>query len=788
MKETVCITGSSGGIGQALLERLTALYEVKALFRTKTEISDRWERRGCIPIWGDIRNENAMSALVAGAKFVFHCAAIVGQGSSDDAYAVNVEGTRRLARAAAQSGCQRFVYTSSVAVYSNSRGDKDFTEDTELFESEEMPIYALTKLQSERALQEVARETGLEYTILRPTSVYGPNTKPYTIIPVQLMLKGLPVMIGTGEGMLDVVYVDDVASALLLAAQCPRANGEVFNIGHETVTFNHFHSHYAGMLNRPARHVPSWMVRATAHLMERVPRPRKGSLRDTLAGVRFVVKMSENTKRFPATKAKALLGYAPRFTLSVGMLKTELWLKESHIISVNQYSLPIYGPLHFRPFAVVHAAKEEDLVDINQTALQRNARVRAIGALHSLSPIPETDGICIVLDQYNKLVKVDGPLVTVQAGMTIRELNEILAARNLALPTLGTITHQTVSGAISTATHGGSIYHGSLSDCVESVRIATPDGRIVDVDRSQELFAAVIVSLGLLGVISTVTFRCVPSCVLRSRSSVEKAPRVIENFDAMTRSSLYTCMFYFPVTDDIEILSIDKVENSGGDQAVQAPRTLSRKPKSAPNTIVGQRVAAAGLRSVAWLLLRHHSIQRFFTKFSVGSTYRTGTARSDLVLAFSDHLGGSGRSRRMLQDMEIAVPYEQAQMAISAIRNHFTRTRKYPLIPIHIRCSARSDLWLSPAYKRDVCYLEFWQYPRSDNLFREMHEVLKPFKYRFHWGKETRASQDYIKRQYERWDDFVRLREEWDPQGMFLNRYLESLFARSLTPLDSDPV
>ena len=64
MKETVCVTGGSGGIGQALLEQLIPLYQVKALFRKKTDISDTWERRGCIPVWGDIRNEEALSALV----------------------------------------------------------------------------------------------------------------------------------------------------------------------------------------------------------------------------------------------------------------------------------------------------------------------------------------------------------------------------------------------------------------------------------------------------------------------------------------------------------------------------------------------------------------------------------------------------------------------------------------------------------------------------------------------------------------------------------------------------
>jgi hypothetical protein len=128
--------------------------------------------------------------------------------------------------------------------------------------------------------------------------------------------------------------------------------------------------------------------------------------------------------------------------------------------------------------------------------------------------------------------------------------------------------------------------------------------------------------------------------------------------------------------------------------------------------------------------------------------------------------------------MEIAIPYEQAPAAIDVLRTHFRKTRKYPLLPIHIRCSARSDLWLSPAYRRPVCFLEFYQYPTSDSLLTQIHGLLEPFGYRFHWGKETRADPEYTRRQYEKWDAFVELREQWDPNGLFMNRYLEPFFWR----------
>jgi FAD/FMN-containing dehydrogenase len=131
--------------------------------------------------------------------------------------------------------------------------------------------------------------------------------------------------------------------------------------------------------------------------------------------------------------------------------------------------------------------------------------------------------------------------------------------------------------------------------------------------------------------------------------------------------------------------------------------------------------------------------------------------------------------------MEIAVPYDRAREAIGALRDLFQRTRNYPLLPLHIRCSPRSRHWLSPAYEREVCWIEFWQYPRSDRLFEDIHALMKPLHYRFHWGKETTADRNYIRAEYERWNDFEQLRHEWDPRGIFLNSYLAEFFPPSET-------
>src|SRR5438045_1393608 len=104
MKNRVCVTGASGGLGHALLASLLNQYRVKALFRSGSQAAAVWQDKGCTPIWGDLSDEVALGELVRDARYVFHCAALVTSASYADSHAVNVDSTRELAKAAGRSG------------------------------------------------------------------------------------------------------------------------------------------------------------------------------------------------------------------------------------------------------------------------------------------------------------------------------------------------------------------------------------------------------------------------------------------------------------------------------------------------------------------------------------------------------------------------------------------------------------------------------------------------------------------------------------------------------------
>lgn len=439
------------------------------------------------------------------------------------------------------------------------------------------------------------------------------------------------------------------------------------------------------------------------------------------------------------------------------------------------FSLPGYGPLWFQPTALVHPETEADIVDVVHAAADAGQKVKAVGSLLSLSAIPETEGVCVVLDRYNTLLSIDGSTVTVQAGMKLRDLYDALADADLALEFGTAIAEQTVAGAMSTSTHGGSIHYGSISDYVDALRIVRADGSAVEVRRGEDAFAAAAVSLGALGVISTVTLRCVPAFSLQSQTSLGPIDHVLSNFDRIQHEHRYVDMFYSPLTGEVEVMTVDPPLSPLAPEPETGPRAARRPPRSGIGQSVGLAVIAAltvAARPVHRGRLRKVQLRTW--NRHAGKRFPVRAGRSDQVLAYGDD-NIPLLARNSVEVSEVAIPYERAVEAIIALRESFTRRQRYPWFPLQIRCSPASDCWLSPAYDRPVCWIQVWMFPPSDEAMGEIHKVLEPFQYRSHWGKGPID----VRERYPHWDDFDELRRRWDPEGMFLNPYLESLFRAS---------
>jgi FAD/FMN-containing dehydrogenase len=156
---------------------------------------------------------------------------------------------------------------------------------------------------------------------------------------------------------------------------------------------------------------------------------------------------------------------------------------------------------------------EDELAALVCEASRQNLSIRVAGSGHSFTPIVATSGLLLSLKNMQGLVSVDldRKRVVARAGTRIGDIGSALKQIGLSLANQGDIDTQAIAGALSTGTHGTGIGLGCLSSQAVGMRLVQPDGSVfvVDADRDPETMAAAQVSIGTLGVISTITLQAV---------------------------------------------------------------------------------------------------------------------------------------------------------------------------------------------------------------------------------------------------------------------------------------
>ncbi len=176
--------------------------------------------------------------------------------------------------------------------------------------------------------------------------------------------------------------------------------------------------------------------------------------------------------------------------------------------------------------------------------------MRALGGGHSFTAAAATSGAALDLSGWTGIVGADlaSGLITARSGTTIRELNRALDSLGLAMPNLGDIDAQTISGAISTGTHGTGAGLGGIATQVAALELVLADGSVVSCSAEQrpDLFNAARVSVGALGVISTVTLQCVPAFALAAHEAPMHVDQVLERFDEFAAVNDHFEFYWFP--------------------------------------------------------------------------------------------------------------------------------------------------------------------------------------------------------------------------------------------------
>lgn len=406
-----------------------------------------------------------------------------------------------------------------------------------------------------------------------------------------------------------------------------------------------------------------------------------------------------------------------------------------------------------RPVRHVQARSQDDIISAVRACRGSGVRLRAVGSAGSKNGNFLTAGVALHLDRYDGLVSVEDNLVTVQAGMTVGRLGAVLTSRGLALPTVGEWAGATVAGAVATGTHGGSAHHGICSTSVRSIRLVTADGQVVDLARGDHRFAHAGVSLGMLGLISTITFECVEGFHLALETRLESLDRYLLEHAAANRAHEFYSAVWIPTAGTVITFAANR--------APPPRKTLPREERFSARTFVLS--ALARRLGVNALFTRRH-----FTKWAIDEWDR-------ILSPIRSHSRFVRLLRRLSPDwraVEFAVPLERAPNTVVAL-DRFLRAHPRALAnPVGLRVSAQDGFSLSPCHGRAAFWVDLFFH--DDAAFAaSLQALFEEHDARCHWGKHIGLSPAHVRRQYPRWDEFRAARAVFDPDKVFANRFTE---------------
>ncbi|KAJ1663919.1 D-arabinono-1,4-lactone oxidase [Coemansia sp. RSA 1813] len=424
---------------------------------------------------------------------------------------------------------------------------------------------------------------------------------------------------------------------------------------------------------------------------------------------------------------------------------------------------------------------ERSIIEIICIANRYRLGVKAIGSGHSPSDLACTDAIMLNMDRMDRVLAHDpyACTLTVESGIRLHALHQKLEDRKMALSSVGSISDQSVAGAMATATHGTGIEYADISGYVTHLVIIDGLGRRHEcsAETNSDLFDAARCGLGALGIITQVTIQCEPAFLLHAVQEPTSMDRVLDDFLPIAASAEHVRVWWFPHTDHAVVW--------------KANRTALPK-QSPPDSFLRDRLygfhiyqmqlyKARLIPSDIPRLAEAHFSRRFDRRIEwVDSSYRV----FNFDCLFPQYVN------------EWAVPLDEAVGALRELRAWIDSQSRDPRgvrvhFPVEIRFVRASSVWLSPAYGQSVCYIGVIMYrPYRQPVpykkyWRAYEDTMRTHGGRPHWAKAHRMFYFELQKTYPRFDDFVSIRNKCDPNGVFVNDYI---CRHILPPSDHAPV
>ena len=396
------------------------------------------------------------------------------------------------------------------------------------------------------------------------------------------------------------------------------------------------------------------------------------------------------------------------------------------------------GNQSFTPAFTAAPRDEEEVAALVRQAAEGGLGVRVAGAGHSFTPVVETSGVRLDLAALRGVLATDPERrrATALAGTRVHDFYEPLWAAGLALRNQGDIDTQHIAGAVATATHGSGTRYTSLSGVVRGLRLVTATGEQLDIGEDDpDLLHAAQVSVGMLGVVTRLELAVTDAYRLREQVGLRSWEDVMEHWDELVSGHRHFGFFWLPSEESAGLYNLQGHGERMADRCyVKVYDEVG--PDVPDDDTEGRRV------------------DRCYRIFP-------------MVYDPNFH------------ELEYFVPLERAPEALQAMRRLMLARLPESVYPLEVRTVGADEAFLSPQYRTATAVLSVSGTPGTDywGYLRSVDALLAEFGARVHWGKLHFLTPERLHELYPRAGDFIALRRELDPAGVFLNEHLRPLFA-----------
>ncbi len=375
-----------------------------------------------------------------------------------------------------------------------------------------------------------------------------------------------------------------------------------------------------------------------------------------------------------------------------------------------------------RPKQLSFIRTEDDAVAHVKTCALNKQTIRVAGTGHSHAPIVINDDAVFDVSGLAGVLDVDTSeqQAWVRAGTSIYSLGVQLHDRGLALRNQGDIDRQLLAGALSTGTHGTgrNLQNISASAVALELVLASGDKVLCSKDEMNDLFQVARLSIGSVGLITRIKMQLRESTVLKEKGWTATFDEVFDDIPDLIDGNDRFEFFWYP----------------GNDEAVVKTISETDEDPVYPLAEEGQRQA--------W-------------SFEVLPSHRP----------------------ILHTEMEYSVPLEHGPACLNDIRKLLADDFPDVRWPVEYRTVAEDDIWLSMASKRPTVTISVHQDIRENEepYYRACEEIFLGYEGRPHWGKVNYLMEEQFAGLYPNWQDWWKVRNHYDPEGLFLNDYMRSI-------------